>query len=91
VLVGIAEEGDDLLFLARIERARVDLAAGASISLTSGASLSPLRRPANTVNPSEPNFFAISLPMKSPAPITATVAFRFCKAVLPGQAYRQAR
>src|SRR6267154_2047076 len=54
-----------------------------SISFTSGSSLAPLRRPANTVNPSAANFLAISPPIKSPAPITATVAFLFCKAVLP--------
>src|SRR6478609_3186514 len=54
-----------------------------SISLTSGSSLAPSRRPANTVKPSEANFFAISLPIKSPAPITATVAFLFCKGLLP--------
>src|SRR5829696_8100468 len=54
-----------------------------SISLTSGSSLAPLRRPANTVKPSEANFLAISPPIKSPAPITATVAFLFCKGVLP--------
>src|SRR5450755_4152430 len=35
----------------------------ASISFTSGSSLAPLRRPANTVNPSEANFLAISPPM----------------------------
>src|SRR3954451_23978138 len=50
----------------------------ASISLTNGATLSPLRRPAKTAKPSEANFLAISPPMKSPAPITATVAFLFC-------------
>ena len=54
----------------------------ASISLTSGASLSPLRRPAKTVKPSEANFLAISPPIKSPAPITATVVFLFCKGLL---------
>src|SRR5712671_6557741 len=55
----------------------------ASISFTSGSSLAPLRRPANTVKPSEANFLAISPPIKSPAPITATVPFLFCKGVLP--------
>ena len=54
----------------------------ASISLTSGSSLAPLRRPAKTVNPSEANFLAISPPIKSPAPMTATVAFLFCMGLL---------
>jgi hypothetical protein len=63
VLVGVAKEGHDLLLLARIERARVDFAAAASISLTSGSSLAPLRRPANTVKPSDANFLAISPPI----------------------------
>ena len=51
----------------------------ASISATSGASFSPFRRPAKTVNPSNANFLAIAAPMKSPAPITATVASLFSK------------
>jgi hypothetical protein len=60
MLVGIAEEGDDLIFIrASSERARISPPV-ASISRTSGSSLVPLRRPANTVNPSEANFFAIS-------------------------------
>src|SRR6202022_2445412 len=50
-----------------------------SISLTSGASFSPWRRPTKTVKPSDANFLAISPPIKSPAPTTATVAFRFSK------------
>src|SRR5580693_9302623 len=54
----------------------------ASISLTSGASFSPWRRPTKTVKPSAANFLAISPPIKSPAPTTATVAFRFSKAFL---------
>jgi hypothetical protein len=48
MLVGVVEEGDDLLLLARIERARVNSPPALSIPCTSGASLSPLRRPANT-------------------------------------------
>jgi hypothetical protein len=36
----------------------------ASISATSGASFSPLRRPAKIVNPSGANFFAIAVPVK---------------------------
>src|SRR5438874_726868 len=51
----------------------------ASISATSGASFSPFRRPRKTVKPSEANFLAIAAPMKSPAPITATVAFLYSK------------
>src|SRR5262249_41219581 len=47
----------------------------ASISFTRGASLLPFRRPMNTVKPSAANFLAISPPIKSPAPITATVWF----------------
>jgi len=35
----------------------------ASISLTSGSSLAPSRRPANTMNPSAANFFATSAPI----------------------------
>src|SRR5689334_24254922 len=54
----------------------------ASTSFTSGSSFSPLRRPANTVKPSAANFLAISAPIKSPAPITAHVALRFCKVSL---------
>jgi hypothetical protein len=54
----------------------------ASISLTSGSSLAPLRRPAKMVKPSEANYLAISPPIKSPAPITATVLFLFCKGLL---------
>jgi hypothetical protein len=45
--------------------------------------LSALRRPAKIVNPSAANFFAIAEPMKSPAPITAAVAFRFVNFALP--------
>src|SRR5215472_14325760 len=47
----------------------------ASTSATSGASLSPWRRPAKTANPSAANFLAIAVPIKSPAPITAAEAF----------------
>jgi hypothetical protein len=47
-----------------------------SMSAIRGASLSPLRRPAKTVKPSAANLRAIAAPMKSPAPITATVALR---------------
>src|ERR1700730_18623533 len=54
----------------------------ASISLTSGASFSPLRRPAKMVKPSEANFLTISAPIKSPAPITATVPFLFSRGLL---------
>src|SRR6266446_10037465 len=46
-----------------------------STSATSGASLSPCRRPAKTVKPSDANFLAMAPPIKSPAPITAAVAF----------------
>src|SRR5689334_10075316 len=56
------------------ERGKAELPA-ASISFTSGPSFSPLRRPTNKVKPSAANFLAISAPMKSPAPITATVWF----------------
>src|SRR5262245_37504978 len=69
-------------FRASSERAWISPPA-ASISLTRGASFSPLRRPAKMVKPSAANFLAISPPMKSPAPITATVLFVFCKDVLP--------
>jgi len=44
------------------ERATIDPPAS-STSLTNGASLSPLRRPANTVKPSAANFLTISAPM----------------------------
>ena len=81
--IGVVQEGGDLLLLARIERARHDLPPAASISATSGASLSPLRRPAKTVKPSAANFLAIAAPMKSPAPITAAVALRSANSVLP--------
>src|SRR6202035_2557135 len=54
----------------------------ASISLTRGASFSPLRLPAKMVKPSEANFLAISPPIKSPAPITATVLFLFFMGLL---------
>src|SRR5216684_7960124 len=57
----------------------------ASISFTSGSSLAPLRRPAKIVKPSEANFLAISPPMKSPAPMTATVAFFFCTVASKGK------
>src|SRR6516225_6026998 len=53
-----------------------------SISATNGASLSPCRRPAKTVNPSDANFLAIAAPMKSPAPITAAAAFLYSKSGL---------
>ncbi len=53
------------------------------MSATSGASLSALRRPAKIVKPSAANFLAIAEPMKSPAPITAAVAFRLANLVLP--------
>src|SRR5882724_4709820 len=46
-----------------------------STSATRAPSLSPLRRPAKTVKPSAANRLAIAAPMKSPAPITAAVAF----------------
>jgi hypothetical protein len=49
-------------FRASSERAWISPSA-ASISFTSGSSFAPLRRPANTVNPSDANFFAISPPM----------------------------
>src|SRR5580658_3446017 len=55
----------------------------ASTSLTSGASLSALRRPAYTTNPSAANLLASALPIKSPAPITAAVAFLICKGAPP--------
>ena len=78
--VGVAQERGDVLLLAGIERARRrSVPPASSISATSGASLSPLRRPAKTVKPSAANFFAIAAPMKSPAPITAAVALRLVK------------
>ena len=83
MLVGIAEEGDDFLFLARIERAGVNFAAGRLDLLDQRFELGAVAAPGEHRKPSEANFLAISLPMKSPAPITATVAFLFCKAVLP--------
>ena len=45
-----------------LERAEI-LPLFASTSATSGASLSPCRRPAKTVKPSAANFFAIAPPM----------------------------
>jgi hypothetical protein len=63
VLVGVIEEGRDLVsFRASSVRATID-PPDASISLTSGSSLAPSRRPAKTVNPSAANFFAISAPI----------------------------
>jgi hypothetical protein len=44
------------------ERAKI-LPPAASTSCTSGASLSPLRRPAKIVKPSAANFFAIAAPI----------------------------
>jgi len=49
--------------LASIERTAGNPSAGVSISATSGASFSPRRRPANTVNPSAANFRAVAAPM----------------------------
>ena len=43
---------------------------------TKELSLSALRRPAKMVKPSAANLLAIAAPMKSPAPTTATLAFR---------------
>ena len=71
-------------FRASSERAWISPPA-ASTSFTSGASLSPLRRPAKIEKPSAANFFAISEPMKSPAPITAAVAFRMGKVTSSGE------
>jgi hypothetical protein len=82
MLIRIAKEGNNLLLLARIEGACVDFASGFLDFLDQRLKLGAVA--ANTVKPSEANFLAISPPMKSPAPITATVAFLFCKGVLPG-------
>jgi hypothetical protein len=82
VLVGIARK-DTISSSFRASSARPNtLPSAASISLTSGASFSPLRRPTKTVKPSDANFLAISPPMKSPAPYHGTVAFRFFKGSL---------
>jgi len=58
-----------------IERAGMNLAAGGLDVLDQRRELVPLRRPANTVKPSEANFLAILPPMKSPAPMTAPSCF----------------
>src|SRR5437868_6763169 len=59
-------------------------------SFTSGSSFAPSRRPANTVNPSDANFLAISAPIKSPAPISAQVALRCCMVWLLTDRYASA-
>ena len=57
VRVGGAQKSGNVLLLARIKPARHDLPPAASISSTSGASLSALRRPAKMVKPSAANCF----------------------------------
>ena len=70
-------KADDLLLLARIERARRTPSARRFDLADQRRQLLAFRRPAKTVKPSAANFLAISPPMKSPAPTTAAVAFRF--------------
>jgi hypothetical protein len=71
-----AQEGGDIVLLARIERTG-EAASALRLDRVHQRrnSFLPLRRPANTVNPSAANLRAIAPPMKSPAPMTATVAF----------------
>jgi len=63
MLVGVIEEGRDLLLLPRVERARDNRPAGRLDLLDQGFELGAVARPANTVNPSAANFFAISAPI----------------------------
>src|SRR5262249_60121982 len=61
--VGVVKERRDLFLLPRIERAAHACPPRASMSATRGASFSPCRRPAKTVNPSLANRRAIAAPM----------------------------
>jgi hypothetical protein len=73
-----AQEGGDIVLLACIGRTG-EAASALRLDRVHQRrhSFSPLRRPANTVNPSAANLRAIALPMTSPASMTAAVAFLF--------------
>jgi len=76
VLVGVIEEGCDLLLLARVERTAVDLAAG-------GLDLLDQRRQLVAVAAACEDGKALGSKLLGDlAPITAAVAFRFCKGLL---------
>ena len=77
--VGLAHEGGDVVFLARVQPARDERAAG-------GFDLLDQRRELVAVAPAGEDGealggerLAIAAPMKSPAPITAAVALRLVK------------
>jgi hypothetical protein len=75
VLVGVIQEGDDLLLLARIERTGVDFAA-------SGLDLLDQRRQLVAVAAAGEDGKALGGKLLGDL-ATATVAFRFCKSLLP--------
>ena len=74
--VSLLQEGGDILFLARIEWTAEGPPAGLLDVGNQGRELVAVAAAGKTVNPSAANLRAIAAPMKSPAPITATVALR---------------
>jgi hypothetical protein len=81
MFVGIAQEGNDFIFFSRVQCPFKHGSACRLGFLDQRCQLVTLTTTDEDGKAFRCEFFAISPPIKSPAPITATVAFFFCMAI----------